>query len=196
MACPACEEVIHADSVFCGMCGTSIVVEQELVSCVQCGERIDADSTFCGLCGGKIDVAREMISCIHCGMSIDSDSTFCVLCGGKIDVVSIDFGTVPAPAEIVKEHEPIVQAVPEPPSEEAVSDTKFRRAGQHSVMQEVSAPELEGANQQAPEVAPVLAYANGAPIPEKKTCKNCGATQRPQATFCLSCGEKLPKSPQ
>ncbi len=72
--CPKCGAALHADSVFCEVCGERVVSEE----CPRCGASLESGSVRCGSCGSAL------MRCPSCNAPNTLDSAFCVSCGKPI----------------------------------------------------------------------------------------------------------------
>ena len=79
-ACPACNQLIPADSRFCSYCGNHLVVFNR---CSYCHADVSSDAAFCSKCGKAIEKTQP-VKCPHCGTENLHGSEYCNHCGDRL----------------------------------------------------------------------------------------------------------------
>lgn len=67
-----------------------IVEEQEKYFCQYCGQELKLDDKYCGNCGKSTEVKEEVPLVCECGASYQSGQKYCSKCGAKLEKTIFD----------------------------------------------------------------------------------------------------------
>ncbi len=175
--------------------------------CTVCGAEIPKNAAFCSACGTpvpKVGVpSEEMIQCPHCGATVLKRMKFCIYCGKPV-APGAQVPAAPAPVQ----QGPVAAVQTEPQQQQTatsvapVAESSSSLDAQAVDSQPVPRIELEATETStAPSTAIVEEPLGGVedvsvPTPTSTAessilCRHCGATNRPGARFCTTCGNSL-----
>ena len=105
MICKICGAALNAGDVFCGGCGSPVMIERKkMTKCERCGTLTDAHSGVCSACGAPVGrksappappvlPVTASFRCPGCGASLPSGAVFCGECGSPASSTSPFPGT-------------------------------------------------------------------------------------------------------